>query len=200
MNIDKKFLMDLIKSGKGENSYLLNLYKIYELCRKISNGNLKRNKDLLDEVEDKIYTINGKVLSQQERIALEIKRVYKVCSGIKDEKIKNAFINQLKDIVGIIDFNFDDPKFKSEFNQDELYYIAKQTLSVAQAKLDMPISFLYSASTVFMDIYESEFLNSQQFLGDLLNYAEQLKDSIYNNDKKILYNYDIYNKKSDGGK
>ena len=200
MNIDKKFLMDLIKSGKGENSYLLNLYKIYELCRKLSNGNLKRNKDLLDEVEDKIYTVNGKVLSQQERIALEIKRVYKVCNGINDEKTKNIFINQLKDIVGIIDFNFDDSKFKSEFNQDELYYIAKQTLSVAQAKLDMPISFLYSASTVFMDIYESEFLNSQQFLGDLLNYAGQLKDSIYNNDKKILYNYDIYNKKNDGGK
>ena len=68
MNIDKIFFMKLINEGKEENSYLLNLYKIYELCRKLSNGNIKKHKDLLNEEEDKIYTVNGQVLSQQDRI------------------------------------------------------------------------------------------------------------------------------------
>lgn len=203
MNIDKRFLMELIKHNKKEYEYLFNLYKVYELSRKITNGHLKRNRDLLDEIEDKIYTINGKVLSDQDRIALEVKRVYKSFENIKNQRVKTQFIDELKSIVGNLNFNFDDKDYSDDsiVDQEQLYSVAKRRLSILQAKLNLPISFMYDASMAFIDLYECEYVNAEEYFADIMKYVESREEINYKYDltkeNNIIYDFE---QKKNGGK
>ncbi len=172
MIIDKPFLVKYLLKSK-ENAYLLELYKIYELCSKITNNNILKRKKILDSLEDKIYTINGKVLSQKERVALELKRIIKEFSKCQNEKVKNDIAAELNALIIFMDSNESDTK--------KYYAILKQKIAVIEAKLNININFFYAASMAFLDRYESEFISSKSFISD-----DNIAKKIYNDKYELI--------------
>lgn len=187
MKIDKSFLIEHILKSK-DNAYVLDLYKIYELCSRATN-NIFKHKDILDALEDKIYTINGKVLSQKERVTLELKKIIKEYSKCDVEKVKADVAGELNALIIFMDNN--------ESNNKRYYEKLKQKISIIEAKLHIPINFLYGASVSFLNIYESEYINGKLLFNDdkildlINNDITLIKDSEY---KYYKNNNDIYNK------
>ena len=95
-----------------EQQLYMNLYKNYDLLYK--NYGLKVQKintlDFVDfdtkrklsKLEDKIYTVNGKVLTQKERIMLELKNILRFLSKNGDrvsDKIKFKVSSELNEYL-----------------------------------------------------------------------------------------------------
>ena len=175
MNIDNTFLKEYFLNEK-DSTYLINLYKIYELCNK-SVKNIKKNKQFFDYLEDKIYTVNGKVLTQKERIIFEVKRVYKVIEKITNFDKKMKYLGELEAVVLILE---------NGNNQAKTYEMIKQKLAVLEAKLNISINFLYSASIAFMNLYDSAYINNHPLL---IENKENMINTKINNDEKIIKNY-----------
>ena len=156
MTVDKAYLKELIVGSK-DNSYLLNLYKIYELCNKVTGGNISKERKILDNLEDKIYTIRGTVLTQKERIILELNKVLSKLSSFEDNHYKDNACSDLSEIISIIE------KCESSNVSQKTYDLLKEKIVIIEAKLNIQISFLYSGSIAFLNIYESAFINNKVY-------------------------------------
>ena len=103
----------------------------------------------------------------------------------------------------IQEINFDDKDYSDDsiVDQEQLYSMAKRRLSILQAKLNLPISFMYDAAMAFIDLYECEYVNAEEYFADLMKLADLKKEINYsynhNNENNLFYNFDI---KKNGGK
>lgn len=145
MNVDENVMLAIIKDIDNDNQQLyMNLYKIYKLF--YVNYNLKESntQKKLNELEDKIYTINGQVLTQKERIILELKNIYKFIQK-NDNKIssitKQTIYNELNSLNNILRKNI-------QFDNDMIKYFKKK-ISLLQAYLGMNIKFYNEALELF---------------------------------------------------
>ena len=200
MKIDIKFLKSLIK-GK-DKKYIFELYKIYDLCMKITDNNLSKGKKLLKEKEDRVYTVNGGVLSEDDRIIFEIKRIFEKVKDVYDDVEKYTFMTSLRTINDNLSYK-NNVYDKKEEQLEEKYLSIKRSISILQAKLGIPISFFYAASTAFKDIYQIEYINDLSndvyFVENnikIINYNEKI-DNI--DDNKYVYKNIVKNKKIDKG-
>ena len=132
----------------------MNLYKNYNLL--CENYNLEENginscdgidyntKRKIDELEDKVYTINGEVLTQKERVLLELKNIFRFVLKNSD-RIPNetsVFIsNELSELDSIM-------QKKGLVDSDIIKYFKKR-ISILQAYLGMNIKFFNEALEVF---------------------------------------------------
>ena len=176
MNIDKSYLKELIMQSR-DNAYLLNLYKIYETCNRVTGGKIVKHRKTLDGLEDKIYTIKGKTLSQKERITFELNKVLEKISKIEILKSKYDLDRELIDVIDLF------KKCSEDRLTPKLYDALKEKITVLEARMNIPINFLYCGSIAFLNIYESAYINNMT-----LNNEEEL--DIYNNFEKIE-NYNI---------
>ena len=158
MEFDKDTFLNSIKhydSQKSKLRYVQKLYSNYILIQKIlrgSGGDIQLN-DLLGKYEDKIYTIDGNLLNDKERIKYELKNIDNI--GIKQG---NKYAKEIKDLIQKFDNIKDD--------EDLIFYIKKQ-ISMIQAKLGIRITFYYAAYVAFLDIYKNLYMNEiEQNIGN----------------------------------
>ena len=173
MNIDMKFLQKCLMQDK-DKIYLFRLYKNYELCKLLCNDDIKNNHDKLDKYEEDIYTTNGVILSDYDRLCQELQKIYPSYLSIGD-------INLLKEIKEIVTILKDIERFKDEV-QKSICFDLKKRMSVIEAKLDLDMPFFYAASCAFIDEYDASY------------------EKIINNDNIGIkkYYYDMDNKKNKG--
>lgn len=162
-------------SNISENNllYLRRLYKTYLLVFNYVKGDITLNKENIDKLEDRIYTVNGKVLSDEDRIKLEFSRIMK--------KVKDINLIKQKEVSSYIELL--NSLLKDNLSDDVVIYI-KKIISLLQVMLDMPNSFLYASLLVFKEEYR--------------NYEMSIYDN--GNIDKSIYKEHIYNKFIDNEK
>ena len=171
MKVDKNFLVNYIDK---DNAYLFNLYKIYELRNKLPEE--KKQREYFDNCEDKIFTVNGNVLSQKDRIIYELKRIYKKIELIQNSEERDNFCEELHSLMQSVDNIKDDEK------NDSLYFVLKEKIVLLEAKLDIPITFLNSAGDLFDVMYNSKYINKNVFSKD--SYKDNINIKKYNKEEK----------------
>lgn len=186
MKIDKELLMNYMITSK-ENQYILNLYKIYSLSDKITNHDIYKEKNILDTYENEIYKVKDKVLTERERIFFELRRIINQYS-ISNKKNK-TIDKELDSLISLIK--------QCNFNDLNSILEVKQKISILEAKLNISINYFYSASTAFLNIYNSidaDLLNkfNNYNFNDKKYIKEINKNYINNND---IGNVDIFNNK-----
>ena len=137
MKIDKAFLKEHLRKSK-DNEYILNLYRIYELCSKATGEDVLEHKKLLNSLEDKIYTVKGKTMSQESRIIYETKKILN--KPITDKKLleeRNRLLTSLVDL---------------DLNDEKSVNSIKNKIVVLEAKINLPINFFYNACSSFLSI------------------------------------------------
>lgn len=193
MKIDKEFLIEYLLNSK-QKSYILELYKIYDLSCKVTKNNIFKNKRILDELEDRIYTVDGKVLSQKERIIHDLTILLNTIDKASTEKEKGDLLEKIEDVI--------DTVRKSKVSNIKIYDVVKQNIVILQAQLKLPINFFFSASVAFLDAYESAYINkkildenkySDKFDNDIKEYINEYND-YFNDISDIFGNKKILNK------
>lgn len=147
---------DLINSmERNDQKISINLYRNYSLINKkydlgltvgktsycINQGAMRK----LNKLEDRIYTINGKVLTQQERIILELKNILKFLSRNKNipNEIRNSIYREIDELYSIIK--------STGLSSSEIIKYIKKRISIMQATLGIKIKFFNAALDVFIE-------------------------------------------------
>lgn len=149
--MEKYIDFDFIESPE-DTIKLNNLYKNYEMIYKnfASKENVYPTKDKkviakLYELEDKIYTIGKRKLSDKERIILEIKRIENYIKKNKDiePKILKKTKNELEHLINLVNQNC--------LENDDFIYYFKSKISIIQAYLGLNITFFVAALETYED-------------------------------------------------
>ena len=182
-NNDKELLRYLITQNKTYKEYIFRLYKIYDLCNRYTMGDIEKNKYKLDFAEDKIYMVNGKGMTSQERIYHEIKKIYNAILAQEDNQEKLDNSNELIDIIN----KYRDSLKEDDSTRKKVELETKEKISLLQAKYDLPISFLYAASKKFKEIYDAQIINK-------FGSFETIRKNIYDYNKENKFQGDSYSK------
>lgn len=155
--VDTDYMVSIMKGLTPEQQKLyMNLYKNYILF--YSNYGLpKQTIDSLDPIdmgtkkkirklEDKVYTINGIVLTEKERIVLELKNISRFVekngSSISEET-KSIVLTEMQVLNSTI-------AEKGYLDNDMINYL-KKSISILHAYLGMKIKFFNAALEAFDD-------------------------------------------------
>lgn len=138
-NNDKNYLKSDLRDFKSNINKVLDddTFKVLTtiwLC--LSKVNAKDIKEL-ESLEDKIFTINGKVLPEMEKVRTEYKRIVQ---KIRNMSISSKKMKQLQVLEGLISMS---SKGKEEF----LEYLKKEIVRF-EASLGMNITFFKSGFQV----------------------------------------------------
>ena len=138
--VNEKILAKYIKKNPDKAKYILKMYMNYSKVLKLIKS---EDMSILKTLEDKVYTVGGKVLGDKERLDLELINILSKISKSSND----GFDSELyKDVLNIkADFNNDTSELKVE-------YLKKQ-LSVIQAKLGMDMTFFQSSYNAFLEVY-----------------------------------------------
>ena len=165
--IDEKIAESMI----NESSYLKGLYSVFDMIYKLVDSDIVGNIDLLKKLENDIYTVNNKVLSDQERLSIEIKNIIHINEKNSDLKNKVIIDKKIENILDLMDEIFDKgidenyilEAFKEKFNnakKDAIFNIKKKIV-IIESELNIPISFFEAATFAFIDLYK-KYRNSYQ--------------------------------------
>lgn len=135
-----------IKLSDDEESFraIVNLYrKYYSLVEP-----KKDLKDLLVQYENQIYEIDGKVMSEKDRIKLEINKISKKIEEMEEGIKKNDLTNEINTYKAISEYNDDVFSGYIDYIKDNLVYM--------QAGLGLKITFYTSAIDIFEKIYANK--------------------------------------------
>lgn len=146
---NKDFLKYITKTNipSSEVNYLIKLYKNYKKLYDYTKGDIINNQNKINALEDEIYTINNQILSEFDRIKLEVIKIqnkYQSCSNSQ----KALAYNYIKQIYNIIN----DKEFVN--NPESILYV-KKIITTIQLILDMNITFLYTAYLFFIEKYRN---------------------------------------------
>lgn len=159
MGKDNNTFFDYLYSKSLEtpdNTSFIRLYKMYVLTEKIIEKDPINANKILEEYEEKVYTIGDKKIPKIKRIELEIKRISKYIEkndSITLEQIKSMTfeLNKIKDMLKQID--------ELEIDNSLLEYIKKR-ISVMQAALGLNNTFLKETHDVFIENYRNLYINN----------------------------------------
>lgn len=182
-NIDKYQFLNFINNNKGilsieEISCLANLYKTYELVNKATNGKYYQNKQKIERYENYIYTFNDKVLSNKDRIELELKRITKKNKSNKEssQEQKNEIEKEIKKLNNL------------KYNDNYTNYI-KRKISILHAKLGIENTFLGAAYEAFVELYiQNKNLKNEEFLYNVDLSKEEIQRELKEELTKTLKN------------
>ena len=146
---NKNFLKYITKTNipSSEVNYLIKLYKNYKSLYDYTKGDIINNQKKINALEDEIYTINNQILSEFDRIKLEVIKIqnkYQSCSNSQ----KALAYNYIKQIYNIIN----DKEFVN--NPESILYV-KKIITTIQLIFDMNITFLYTAYLFFTEKYRN---------------------------------------------
>ncbi len=163
MVVDEKILKSMINE-LDDPGYINRLYDIYKLTSEIVINDLENGHKLLNKFEDEIYYVNGKTLSQQERLSIELKNIIRVNEKEIDINKKNLIEKKLQNILELMDEVFDKNidenyimdslKTKIDEVKENAIFNMKKKISIMESELNIPITFFYAAYSSFEDIYK----------------------------------------------
>ncbi len=167
MIIDDKVVNNMINES-SETHYILELYNIYVLSNDIVDGDFN-NRHLLKKLEDEIFTIDNNVLSEQERLSVELKKIIRYNEKNTNEKNKTIISKRINNILEVMDEVFDNSlddnyiieivKERLNIVRDEAIFSMKKKIAIIEAELNIPICFFEAASISFMDLYKKYYKN-----------------------------------------
>ena len=171
-NIDKKSFFNLI-TKKEKYHYLYNLYKVYDLANKLTDNNLTKT-SILKEKEDQIYTVNGSVLSERQRILIELKRIAKALKTNKDSINKENISKIAKLLIPVIDTaNNKEIEETTTYEKTKDGIVKKlglrdikENIAEIEAMLDLPINFLYEGAIAFLSSTACAYLDEMDIITD----------------------------------
>ena len=166
--VDNNAMIAVEKFSSNDLRMFVNLYKHYKLMNSkfnfgeitlqddnmvnisslLSNDvNLKKKLKLL---ENKVYTVNGRCIPNNERVSLELKNIVKTLEKQKiSENIKNDVVNiELKQLQLLISDN--------KLNNEEILEFCKKKIVVMQATLGKNITFFNEGLIVFFEILNNK--------------------------------------------
>lgn len=163
MIIDEKVLNNMINEY-DDSAYIKRLYDIYNLTSKLVDNDFDNGKKLLNQLEDEIYQIGDNILSNQERLSIELKNIIRVNENNNDLSKKNLIEKKIENILELMDEVFDKNidenyimdslKTKIDEVKENAIFNMKKKISIMESELNIPITFFYAASTAFLDIYK----------------------------------------------
>ena len=174
---DKKFLNYLKDENitSEEISYLKRLYKIYKALNSLCNDDIKKNKKLIDKLEDEIYKTKKGNLDKIQRIYLELIKIKKKFDKSSPEKQKAAFL-YMQEARTIINDN--------TLDNEEIINYVKKLFTIIQLILDMDITFYYTSYLVLKEKYRNLELNNEKIINYTnINKSEKINRKEYKNDK-----------------
>lgn len=127
----------------SDNKALINLYKKYFTLIELQ----KENKEILNDYENQIYNINGNILSDRERINVEIDKIEKIINN-NNGNINDDVEENLKHIRNLT--KYDDVDF------DGYIPYIKRLLCYMQAMLGIDITFYNDAIDAFETMYNEK--------------------------------------------
>ena len=149
----------------NDNEYLKRLYKIYLLVKHYSDND-EVSLDKLNEIEDYIFTVNGKTLNQKERIELEFNEIlnkYEEVNPVKQKEVE-LYIGIARSLL-----NYD-------LNEKNILYI-KKVIALIKSILGLNTGFLYAGYLVFKEKMRNIYMDNSNY-----NVYNKTKDySIYDN-------------------
>lgn len=131
----------------SEISYLKKLYKVYKSLNKITNNDIENNIIKIQDLENEIYTVNNNILSQFDRIKIEIIKIKNVYNKIDNKTKQNAcpYIRKLYNILNNDNFS----------SNEYLVLYAKKLVVIIQLILNIKINFYYASYKVFLEKYRN---------------------------------------------
>ena len=161
VDVDKNIMLNFIKNNNLNVNDLLcysNLYQNYNFILNLLNKHNNDFKVLLD-YENKIYTINGKKMHEEQKIEYEFSRIEKNILDSKDNLSTEEYELVSGDMLVL-------KKIYDEYikNKDKttLHYI-KKSISLLQARLGLKNYFLMAAYDVFLEKYMDVCINNKKY-------------------------------------
>lgn len=161
VDVDKKVMLNFIKNNDLNMNDLLcysNMYQNYNFILNLLEKNNDDFKVLLD-YENKIYTINGKKMVEEQKIEYEFSRIEKNLLDLKNSLSTKEYGLVSSDMLVL-------KKIYDEYikNKDKstLHYI-KKSISLLQARLGLKNYFLIATYDVFLEKYMDICINNKKY-------------------------------------
>lgn len=145
----KKVLFDYFKYNKLDNSeieMLNDFYREYLNINELADGDYLNNKDVLNKLEDEIYTVASIKLTEVQRIWLEIEAIFQTLNkssfGISDDD-RAKIVKKIDSIIELL---------KTEELDDKLIEYIKQQIAILEITLRMKPKFLFATCTAFQSL------------------------------------------------
>lgn len=151
--IEKNILKEYINNNKDSNNdvgYIYRLYKNYALISKYINKYPTNAESDLQKLENDVYTINNKVLSEPDKLKIEFNRIFN-----NQEKLSIEDDQKLLELYDLYE------KDSYLDNDLRLQYLKKQ-ISILQAKLGLENNFFLATYIAFIELYNNIYISSVQ--------------------------------------
>ena len=161
VDVDKNIMLNFIKNNNLNVNDLLcysNLYQNYNFILNLLNKHNNDFKVLLD-YENKIYTINGKKMFEEQKIEYEFSRIEKKILNSKDNLSTEEYELVLRD-MSVLKKIYDE--YIKNKDKTTLHYI-KKSISSLQARLGLKNYFLMAAYDVFLEKYMDLCINNKKY-------------------------------------
>ena len=147
MTFDKKIFLQQIKDGAFSKNSLSELYRLYKIYNLINIVLEKNGRASVEKLEDAIYTVDNKVLSDKDRIVLELSNLSDQLININDNRLRQDIDLKLNTLNNELD--------ELDLSDKAVLLYFKKNISLLQAKLGMENTFLLAAFESFLELYRN---------------------------------------------
>lgn len=126
-----------------EKLLFISLFNFYKKANRLNS--FQSIEDELKKYEDKIYNIDNKTLTEEEKLRLEIEKIKRI--RITDPEIKQIVDQTIKEIENLLND-------KLYFSNDVIDYIKKKIIEL-QIVLKLDITFFKAAYDLFKEKYDN---------------------------------------------
>ena len=142
INLIKEYIYKDNSVKPEEKLLFISLFNFYKKANRLNS--FQSIEDELKKYEDKIYNIDNKTLTEEEKLRLEIEKIKRI--RITDPEIKQIVDQTIKEIENLLND-------KLYFSNDVIDYIKK--IIELQIVLKLDITFFKAAYDLFKEKYDN---------------------------------------------
>lgn len=143
INLIKKYVYNDNSVSTEDKMLFVSLFNFYRKANRLNS--LESIKNELNNYEYKIYNIDNKKMTEEEKIRLEIERIKR--AKVTNPEVKHTVDETIKEIEELLNN-------KLYFSDSILQYIKKKIVEL-QILLKLDITFLQSAYDLFLEKYNN---------------------------------------------
>ncbi len=155
--LSKEYFFKDIKAADANKTYNINLYRKH----KFYNNIFKNTKDM-KEAEDKIYTVNGIVLSDYKRVVIELMRIIDILNNYEiNSKLSSSDLAEIKKIVNILNDTCKNMS-NGELSSPTIINKIKKDISYIQIMLGLNSNFFEATQELYKDAYKNKMIDDEE--------------------------------------
>ena len=155
--LGKEYFLKNIKDVDAKKTYNINLYRKHQFYKNI----FKNTKDM-KEAEDKIYTVNGILLSDYRRIVLELMRIIDILNNYEISfKLSSRDLAEIKKIVNALNDTCKNMS-NGELNSPTIINKMKKDISYIQIMLGLNSNFFAATQELYKDAYNNMVIDDEE--------------------------------------